>query len=148
VNLALLSNQLGVPVALNDIQWKTYIVFCVWCFIQAGVLYFLVPETKNRTVSALISTSPTLVSITLMSDLLTGFVYSSRNSIVSFRLPTLSRPRQKRNFMKLMQMQTFFMSIQLSMSRRLKCCDRNMGCCMSRPLLHFYGRHGNGFGKP
>ncbi|GKT45865.1 lactose permease [Colletotrichum spaethianum] len=52
-NFALLSNQLGVPVALKDIQWRTYIVFCVWCFIQAGILYFLVPETKNRTLEEL-----------------------------------------------------------------------------------------------
>ncbi|KAK1963139.1 general substrate transporter [Colletotrichum sublineola] len=52
-NFALLSNQLGVPVALKNIQWKTYIVFCVWCFIQTGILYFLVPETKNRTLEEL-----------------------------------------------------------------------------------------------
>lgn len=43
--------QFGIPVALKNIAWKTYIVFCVWCFIQSGILYFLVPETKNRTVS-------------------------------------------------------------------------------------------------
>jgi MFS family permease len=52
-NLALLSNQLGVPVALEKIQWRTYIVFCVWCFVQTGVLYFLMPETKNRTLEEL-----------------------------------------------------------------------------------------------
>ncbi|KAK6208553.1 lactose permease [Colletotrichum tabaci] len=52
-NFALLSNQFGVPVALEDIQWRTYIVFCVWCFVQAGILYFLVPETKNRTLEEL-----------------------------------------------------------------------------------------------
>lgn len=44
--------QFGIPVALKNIAWKTYIVFCVWCFIQSGILYFLVPETKNRTVSS------------------------------------------------------------------------------------------------
>lgn len=43
--------QFGIPVALKNIAWKTYIVFCVWCFIQSGILYFLVPETKNRTAS-------------------------------------------------------------------------------------------------
>jgi len=50
---ALLATQFGVPVALKNIAWKTYIVFCVWCFIQASVLYFLVPETKNRTLEEL-----------------------------------------------------------------------------------------------
>ncbi|KAF6816332.1 lactose permease [Colletotrichum musicola] len=53
MNFALLSNQLGVPVALEKIQWKTYIVFCVWCGVQALVLFFLVPETKNRTLEEL-----------------------------------------------------------------------------------------------
>ena len=50
-SVALLATQFGVPVALEKIQWKTYIVFCVWCFVQAAVLFVLLPETKNRTVS-------------------------------------------------------------------------------------------------
>ncbi|KFA76953.1 hypothetical protein S40288_05192 [Stachybotrys chartarum IBT 40288] len=52
-NAALLTTQFGVPVALDDIQWRTYIVFCVWCFVQSGILYLLVPETKNRTLEEL-----------------------------------------------------------------------------------------------
>ncbi|KAH6983580.1 general substrate transporter [Ilyonectria sp. MPI-CAGE-AT-0026] len=50
---AMLVMQFGIPVALRNIAWKTYIVFCVWCFIQSGILYFLVPETKNRTLEEL-----------------------------------------------------------------------------------------------
>ncbi|KAF7550942.1 hypothetical protein G7Z17_g5375 [Cylindrodendrum hubeiense] len=50
---AMLVMQFGMPVALKNIAWKTYIVFCVWCFIQSGILYFLVPETKNRTLEEL-----------------------------------------------------------------------------------------------
>lgn len=46
-----LVNQFGFPVALKNIAWKTYIVFCVWCAIQAILIYFFIPETKNRTVS-------------------------------------------------------------------------------------------------
>lgn len=46
-------SQFGFPVALQNIKWKTYIVFCVWCAIQATVIYFLVPETKNRTLEEL-----------------------------------------------------------------------------------------------
>jgi sugar porter (SP) family MFS transporter len=46
-------SQFGFPVALQNIAWKTYIVFCVWCAIQAIVIYFLVPETKNRTLEEL-----------------------------------------------------------------------------------------------
>ncbi|KAK7429763.1 hypothetical protein QQZ08_003608 [Neonectria magnoliae] len=50
---AMLVMQFGIPVALEDIAWKTYIVFCCWCFIQSAILYFLVPETKNRTLEEL-----------------------------------------------------------------------------------------------
>lgn len=46
-----MSNQFGVPVALERIAWRTYIVFCVWCTVQATIIYFMMPETKNRTVS-------------------------------------------------------------------------------------------------
>ncbi|TDZ16384.1 Lactose permease [Colletotrichum orbiculare MAFF 240422] len=53
MNTALLSTQFGCPEALKVIQWRTYIVFCCWCFVQAGVLYLLVPETKNRTLEEL-----------------------------------------------------------------------------------------------
>ena len=48
---ALLATQFGVPVALQRISWRLYIVFCAWCMIQAAVFYFFIPETKNRTVS-------------------------------------------------------------------------------------------------
>lgn len=52
VNCGTLVNQFGFPVALANIKWKTYIVFLVWCVIQAGIIYLLMPETKNRTVSS------------------------------------------------------------------------------------------------
>ena len=46
-----LVNQFGFPVALEKIAWKTYAVFLIWCFVQAAIIYVLIPETKNRTVS-------------------------------------------------------------------------------------------------
>ena len=51
VNLASLLNQFAWPVALAAIGWRTYIVFVVWCTVQAAVIYFVIPETKKRTVS-------------------------------------------------------------------------------------------------
>lgn len=48
-----LVNQFGFPVALDNIKWKTYIVFLVWCLIQAGLIYIFIPETKNRTLEEL-----------------------------------------------------------------------------------------------
>ncbi|RFU31831.1 hypothetical protein B7463_g4510, partial [Scytalidium lignicola] len=53
VSIGTLINQFGFPVALKNIQWKTYIVFIVWCFVQAGLIYLFMPETKNRTLEEL-----------------------------------------------------------------------------------------------
>lgn len=91
MNIALLTTQFGVPVALKDIHWKTYIVFCVWCFVQAIVFFFLVPETKNRTVS--LTNNPSVCK-TSFSD--TMSMHSSRSSTISSRPPTPSRPPSRR----------------------------------------------------
>jgi MFS family permease len=37
------------PIALTDIGWKYYIVFCVLLGIMIILVYFLFPETKGRT---------------------------------------------------------------------------------------------------
>lgn len=52
VNAGGMLNQFAWPVALDDIGWKTYIVFIVWCGIQTVIWYFFLPETRKRTVSA------------------------------------------------------------------------------------------------
>jgi hypothetical protein len=51
VNCGTLVNQFGFPEALEKIKWKTYIVFMIWCLVQAAIFYMFAPETKNRTVS-------------------------------------------------------------------------------------------------
>ena len=56
VNAAGLLNQFAWPVALEKIGWKTYIIFTLWDAIQTTVVYFVLPETKNRTVSFLLQT--------------------------------------------------------------------------------------------
>ena len=53
VNAGGLLNQFAWPVALANIGWKTYIVFTIWDVIQGTVIYFLLPETKGRTLEEL-----------------------------------------------------------------------------------------------
>jgi hypothetical protein len=45
-------NQFAWPVSMDKIGWKTYIIFTIWCGVQSVVIYFWIPETKNRTVSS------------------------------------------------------------------------------------------------
>jgi MFS family permease len=52
VSIGNLINQFAWPIALANIQWRTYIIFCIWCFIQFVCIYFFIPETRNRTVSS------------------------------------------------------------------------------------------------
>jgi sugar porter (SP) family MFS transporter len=79
VNAAGLLNQFAWPIAIKQIEWKTYIIFIVWCSIQGVIAYFFFPETRKRTVRF---TSHTV------KHMLT--VASSRNSMPSSRLPTPS----------------------------------------------------------
>jgi sugar porter (SP) family MFS transporter len=53
VTAGTLVNQFGFPVALKNIEWKTYIVFIIWCVCQAAIIYLIAPETKNRTLEEL-----------------------------------------------------------------------------------------------
>ncbi|KAE8445107.1 hypothetical protein EG329_013709 [Mollisiaceae sp. DMI_Dod_QoI] len=46
-------NQFAWPVSMDKIGWHTYIIFTVWCGIQTAVIYFFIPETKNRTLEEL-----------------------------------------------------------------------------------------------
>lgn len=48
-----LINQFGTPVALADISWKTYIIFCVWNFVEFAISYFFSVETKGFTLEEL-----------------------------------------------------------------------------------------------
>jgi len=53
VSAAGMLNQFAWPVSMSKIGWKTYIIFTIWCGIQATVIWFFIPETKNRTLEEL-----------------------------------------------------------------------------------------------
>lgn len=48
-----LLNQFAWPVSMQKIGWKTYIIFTIWCAIQATTVWFFIPETRNRTLEEL-----------------------------------------------------------------------------------------------
>lgn len=48
-NAATMVSLFGMPVALQNIGWKTYIIFIFWTAFQALVFYFVAVETKGRT---------------------------------------------------------------------------------------------------
>jgi len=49
ISLALIFNQYVNPIALDAIDWKYYIVYCIWLVFEGVFLYFFIIETKNRT---------------------------------------------------------------------------------------------------
>jgi MFS family permease len=53
MNAAILINNLAIPVALNNIEWKIYIFYAVWCFVQGIVFYFVLVETRGFTLEEL-----------------------------------------------------------------------------------------------
>ncbi|EXJ77744.1 hypothetical protein A1O3_09973 [Capronia epimyces CBS 606.96] len=53
VNAAGLLNQFAWPVAIKEIEWKTYIIFIAWNVVQGILAYFFFPETRKRTLEEL-----------------------------------------------------------------------------------------------
>lgn len=68
MNIVSIFNNYAWPPSLKAIGWKTYIIFTIWCAIQATVIYFFIPETKNRTLEELdeIFNSPDPVKTSLI----------------------------------------------------------------------------------
>lgn len=103
VNVGGLLNQFAWPVSMERIGWKTYIIFTVQDAVQAFIIWWMIPETKGRTVSYFLSPLhtynvtpfPHLSFPVSSSSVMTGtdcFRFrSSRNSTRFSRRRTLSR---------------------------------------------------------
>lgn len=89
VNAGGLLNQFAWPVSLENIGWKTYIIFIIWCVAQTVIIWYWFPETKNRTVRS--------NDIAAYSSLTNSFAHSSRNSTISSKLPSPLRSPWKRS---------------------------------------------------
>ncbi|KAH8180101.1 sugar transporter domain-containing protein [Sarocladium implicatum] len=53
VRFAVFFNTYVNPIALDNIGWKYYIVYCVWILVEIATVYFLFPETHGRTLEEL-----------------------------------------------------------------------------------------------
>ncbi|KIJ20488.1 L-arabinose isomerase [Paxillus involutus ATCC 200175] len=42
-------NQFVNPIGINSLGWKYYIIYCVWLAFEVVFVYFMFPETSNRT---------------------------------------------------------------------------------------------------
>lgn len=112
----MLMNNYAWPVAMEKIGWRTYIIFAVWDVFQAIVIYFLIPETKNRTVSPILLDVPAAEP----SD---EEPCSSKSLTTSFTLPTRSRLRWRRRKLHL---------TRISASSRLRRRKGGASACWSR----------------
>lgn len=104
---AMLINQFAYPIALEKIQWKLYIVFVIWCPIQAFVVWMFIPETKNRTLEVGLA----YFQLLLDSNLLTF----DRKSTISSTAPTPARLHSSRR----RSLPTF--TVTSSRSRQSRC---------------------------
>jgi MFS family permease len=48
-NVASLINTFGMPVALDRLKWKVYLIFLFWDLFEVVVIYFFTVETKGLT---------------------------------------------------------------------------------------------------
>lgn len=78
-----LLNQFAWPVSMEKIGWRTYIIFTIWCAIQTVVVFFFIPETKNRTVSI-----STLQPTSIMTNLTLSTARGTRRNL------QLQKPRR------------------------------------------------------
>lgn len=53
VRFAVFFNSYVNPIALDDIGWRYYIVYCIWIVVEIATVYFLFPETHGRTLEEL-----------------------------------------------------------------------------------------------
>ncbi|KAJ0328001.1 hypothetical protein COL922a_013340 [Colletotrichum nupharicola] len=53
VRFAVFFNTYVNPIAIDSIGWKYYCVYCVWILVEIATVYFVFPETYDRTLEEL-----------------------------------------------------------------------------------------------
>ncbi len=76
VNVGGLLNQFAWPVAMERIGWKTYIIFTVQDAAQAFIIWWMIPETKGRTVSYPLFSCPH-PPLSPLSFLVLGYIHTN-----------------------------------------------------------------------
>jgi hypothetical protein len=99
---AMLINQFAYPIALEKIEWRLYIVFAVWCPVQAFVVWLFIPETKNRTLEV------SATSIKSLAWIMANIIL--RNWMTSSMRPIHATPRLSRRRSQLTHTATFWKS--------------------------------------
>ena len=51
--LATFINTFVNPIGMDTIGWRYYIWYCVWLVVEGITIYFIFPETSNRTLEEL-----------------------------------------------------------------------------------------------
>lgn len=53
LNIAMVVNTFGVSVAIEEIQWRLYLVYIGWLCVEFAVVYFFFVETAGKTLEEL-----------------------------------------------------------------------------------------------
>lgn len=51
--MATFINTFVNPIGMDTIGWRYYIWYCVWLVVEGITIYFIFPETSNRTLEEL-----------------------------------------------------------------------------------------------
>jgi len=66
------------PIGTKAIQWRYFVIYCAWIFVEAVLIYFLWPETSGRSLEELAFREYLHSLFVSVLDKLTDFQFSRR----------------------------------------------------------------------